>query len=465
MLNKYVDTDEDWLAAAVSVVTVSFRAGGNPCHDPGTGEFCETDGGEEGVDYTEVGQQTYELPEKELWKSGGSEKIAKASLKSPLTEEEDLAFGDYSTSGYEITNPSLRRGGDGGSLKAETTGMTGRELVQHMDAALNRASLSQKIEGYRAIDQRVYNKIEDAIGGTVNDKAYTSITTTPGSMLDLHEGDRLVHVVLPKGSRALPIAHLSDNEDENEVITGRGSVFKVSRGGPMGLLTLTLQSARVIKSWAEIKAAALAALGRAGGGNPCHDPGTGQFCETDGDGKGEAGRVWTGRRQDTKIRLSQLESGHTGERIAQQYLKDEYDATNVRKLGEGQTNYPVDIAGDHVVVEVKTGQVSNAKSGLYWAAKIGQPGKKETAKLKTMSPAAKARHNAKKYAKIMRDKEEAHKTVEKETGMKLKKKTIGIIINPDTKTADMFEFDGFHRYIGWNSPQAKAGYKKTIKYK
>ena len=38
------------------------------------------------------------------------------------------------------------------------------------------------------------------------------------------------------------------------------------------------------------------------------------------------------------------------------------------------------------------------------------------------------------------------------------------IINPDTKTADIYKFEGWHDRIGWNSEEAKKAYVGTVKY-
>ncbi len=39
-----------------------------------------------------------------------------------------------------------------------------------------------------------------------------------------------------------------------------------------------------------------------------------------------------------------------------------------------------------------------------------------------------------------------------------------VILDHDRKTADVYEFDGFHPRIGWNSAEAKAGYRGSYTY-
>jgi hypothetical protein len=49
-----------------------------------------------------------------------------------------------------------------------------------------------------------------------------------------------------------------------------------------------------------------------------------------------------------------------------------FDTVNV-----GVNNAPIDVAGDHMAVEVKTGLASNGVKSQHWRATIGQPGKAE----------------------------------------------------------------------------------------
>lgn len=40
----------------------------------------------------------------------------------------------------------------------------------------------------------------------------------------------------------------------------------------------------------------------------------------------------------------------------------------------------------------------------------------------------------------------------------MKRRIVTGIINPDTKTADLYEFDGFHLHIRWNSEETEKAY-------
>jgi hypothetical protein len=42
--------------------------------------------------------------------------------------------------------------------------------------------------------------------------------------------------------------------------------------------------------------------------------------------------------------------------------------------------------------------------------------------------------------------------------------TVTIILNPDTKTADIYHFQGWHSRIGWNSEAAARGYVGSVNH-
>src|SRR5208282_2069144 len=129
-----------------------------------------------------------------------------------------------------------------------------------------------------------------------------------------------------------------------------------------------------------------------------------------------------------------------------------------------QKNFPVDLIQDHELIEVKTGLVSNGSAAQQWRATIGQPGKVESEWLKTASKDEKRIHNARKKAAIMERKAAVMKEYSRRTGKKFAGKTVTLIIDPDTGTADVHVFDGFHHRIGWNSDAARAGYRGSFAY-
>lgn len=174
-------------------------------------------------------------------------------------------------------------------------------------------------------------------------------------------------------------------------------------------------------------------------------------------------RAFSGESVETKTKLSKQEAGAIGEQVVIEHLKAQ-GLKDARALNTRQANFPVDLVQNHDAIEVKTGLVSNGESAQQWRATIGQPGKKETEWLRKASPEAKKKHNLKKQQAILDRKQAALKEISKEVGRKVKGKTMTTIINPDTRTVDVYEFDGFHLRIPWNSPQAKSAYVTSYKY-
>jgi hypothetical protein len=178
---------------------------------------------------------------------------------------------------------------------------------------------------------------------------------------------------------------------------------------------------------------------------------------------GGGGRAFAGAQIETKKKLSKLEVGELGEKIVIDYLKST-GAKDARGLNIKQNNFAVDVVQNHGAIEVKAGQVSNGRSAQQWRATIGQPGKAETRFLKTLDSDQKREWNQKKNQQILKRKEQAVQGLSEKLGRKVKSQTYGVIINPDTKQADLYKFDGFHLRIGWNTPQARAGYVGTVTY-
>jgi len=206
-------------------------------------------------------------------------------------------------------------------------------------------------------------------------------------------------------------------------------------------------------------------------------PGGGQF--TNGSGKdshpgAEYGssvsvklvksRVFSGESVSTKTTLTKQETGRVGEAVAQAYLRDILGFKDARPMNTAQANFPIDMIQDHAPTEIKAGMVSNGKDAMKWRLTFSQESKKEKELYGEMTDAQKMDWNAKKQRRIRERKEAVLQAIEKEIGKKAKPQTLTTIINPDTKTADVFLFDGWHDIIRWNSPEAKKAYKGTVAY-
>ncbi len=175
-------------------------------------------------------------------------------------------------------------------------------------------------------------------------------------------------------------------------------------------------------------------------------------------------RAFDGESVPVTKTMSKLATGELGENLIINYLRQQ-GMTDARHLNAKITNFPVDLVQDHGAIEVKTGLASNGKTAQQWRATIGQPGKEETEELKHMSPEDKRAHNQLKQEAILERKTKAINQLSKELGHKVKGSTMTTIINPDTKTVDIYRFQGFHLRIPWNSPEAKKAYIGSFKYK
>jgi hypothetical protein len=89
---------------------------------------------------------------------------------------------------------------------------------------------------------------------------------------------------------------------------------------------------------------------------------------------------------------------------------------------------------------------------------VGEKEGEEAAWLKKASPEAKKRHNRQKLQAAMKRKLDECK----KRGMK--PKTLGIIVNMETKVADLYELDGFHLSVHWNSAQAEKAHVGSFRY-
>jgi hypothetical protein len=175
-------------------------------------------------------------------------------------------------------------------------------------------------------------------------------------------------------------------------------------------------------------------------------------------------RAFTGQQIATKTKLTKQETGAIGEAVITNYMKQFGGLPDARPLNMKESNFPVDMIGDHELIEIKTGLVSNGPSAQKWRATIGQPGKAEAAWLAKAKPEEKAAWNQKKMQAIIDRKTAVLKEYQQKYGNKVQGKTVTAIINPDTHTADLFQYDGFHLHIRWGSDETKAAYVGSYQY-
>lgn len=175
-------------------------------------------------------------------------------------------------------------------------------------------------------------------------------------------------------------------------------------------------------------------------------------------------RVWKGKRETAESELSKLEAGTIGEKLAAQALKEEFGA-DFETMNVGKNNSPLDLAGDHMAVEVKTGMSSNGDSAQHWRATIGQPGKKESALLTKMSKEDKSAWNIRKGVLILERKNGLLNKMADEIGGTVKPMTVGVILSPDGKNADVFFVPGFHLRLPWTQYATDEYYVGTYNAK
>jgi hypothetical protein len=174
--------------------------------------------------------------------------------------------------------------------------------------------------------------------------------------------------------------------------------------------------------------------------------------------------AFTGQQVQLGVQPTKRETGKLGEAVMLAWLRQQGGHEAAHHLNHEAENYPVDMVAGPYLIEAKTGLVSNGPSAQHWRATIGQPGKAEADWLRTASPEAKAVHNQKKMTAIMDRKKAALAKISKQVGRKLKPMTLTTILNPETQTADLYQFDGYHHHIRWNSKEAKSGYVGTFSY-
>jgi hypothetical protein len=207
-------------------------------------------------------------------------------------------------------------------------------------------------------------------------------------------------------------------------------------------------------------------------GNPYHDPRTGEFTHSS---KGEGlvkltkvkQRVYQGKPVELKTKYNNDDTGRIAASIAMSYAKDHLKLKNPYLLTQHKGYKAFDmVAGNHAV-EIKGGLVSNkdakwksGKGGLWPAEKERR--RKIMATGTLAEKRAIARMDAKLEENIVPRKLEQMKRMGAEMGRRLYPHTIGTIINPDTKTADVFHIPTFEKITRWK--QIGKHYKGTFRY-
>lgn len=196
-------------------------------------------------------------------------------------------------------------------------------------------------------------------------------------------------------------------------------------------------------------------------GRPGKRGGSGGLSKVSGRRLPQKDRVWQGSQQEKRAKkLSKLETGEIGEKIAMQALSDVI-GTPFTTLNKGINNAPIDVIGNHSAIEVKAGLSTNGRSSQHWRATIGQPGKKEQKALKNMTKKEKRAHNNKKKQAILDRKDAYLQKLSAEAGKKMKGRTMTVILSPSGDRGDVFMFDGFHLRLPWKTNATEENYIGT----
>jgi hypothetical protein len=175
-------------------------------------------------------------------------------------------------------------------------------------------------------------------------------------------------------------------------------------------------------------------------------------------------RVFNGEPIPVKTTLTKQETGRVAEAVALAYLKTIKGFKDARPMNTEATNFPIDMIEDHAPTEVKGGLVSNARKSQQWRLTFSKTSKAENEAYEKMTPQEREEWNQHKQRRIKERKAAVIKSLEKKYGKPIKPRTLTVIINPDTKTADVFIFDGFHDRIDWQMDIAKKSYVGSVSY-
>ena len=427
----------------------------NPNHDD-KGRFAEGDGDHVGAMSEE------EFRAQPNYIGSGNEEFPKAS-SGALPTRLNGAWRDVANSKYVDLHREISLDSGENSLREALGAGTVEELSKIADDP--RFVLQQDAQFYTGVPKVALDKASEAGEIAFPTAKYMALTEERAARYAGDDG-AVLRVTAPKGTRVI----MADVFDQPEAVLLPGS--RMTLGATAGGRVI---SARVVDDGTEhVKQVAalcdsidedIAKARKLFKYNENHDPATGRFAEGEGLILTHTGeRVFNGEPVPIESKPSKLEVGALGEKIAIAYARQEMGAKDVGPLNTKANNFPVDMLQDHQLIEVKTGLCSNGKTAQHWRATIGQPGKEESAWLKTASKEDKAAWNQQKSDAILQRKQATLDEFSKRLGTPVAGKTLTIILNPDTRSADIHIFDGFHSRIPWNSDQAKAGYVGTFRY-
>jgi len=153
-----------------------------------------------------------------------------AAVKSKFSAKEKSAIASYSSDktdpkkgqfkpAYQEINQNLRNGANPPAHLKKT--------VAQMDEVFASASTEKAIKVYRGLDDDFANQLSE--GASFTDGGFVS-TTSEKSIASEFSGKSktVMEINVPKGSKAISVAGVSEYENEQEVLLNRGGSFKVT---------------------------------------------------------------------------------------------------------------------------------------------------------------------------------------------------------------------------------------------
>lgn len=154
-------------------------------------------------------------------------------------------------------------------------------------------------------------------------------------------------------------------------------------------------------------------------------------------------------------KLTKQETGRVGEAVMLAWLRTVPEMSDAKSLNAGRDNGALDSVADSAAVEMATGLASNAKRSQQWRITFGLTGKAKK-QYEALDKAGKTAFNANMRNASVDRKLKKLKELSKELGREIKPVTVTCVLNPDTRTADIFRTEGFQKRIGWSKAQRVA---------
>lgn len=161
---------------------------------------------------------------------------------------------------------------------------------------------------------------------------------------------------------------------------------------------------------------------------------------------------------------SQNLGGEVAEAIAAKFLSRRHGVPLVAKLAEGgRNNDPVDLIVGTTLYEVKGGSISNSRGARHSRLTLGEPSDTEKLQFDKWTREGKAHkittYNLERHDFIEKRKEQYRAEAERELGQKVQLKELVVIYNAETRTADLYEFNGVHKTITWQDERISRNSK------